>query len=234
MVAALALFMAIAAVSCSKTTNDGEEPENRTVALVTYDGTQDVQYGDETGYVSLFTYYGENGTESQFRSTVETRLPQTLQKGQRMVVAFAATPQNYPGYPTGSIDIKSYVLVPTSGVKIVSHDEAIANNAELNLFFDGGKVSMYRTGYYLNLDVYMPNFTEREFILMADEATVNTEMPDLYLSTVAKGEGLGYVSKTLVSLNLYNVWRNPVVMGVKLHVNNSAGNEQKTFTITKY
>lgn len=234
----LSLLLGVIAVACSdKKGDDDIEPGygGRMTALVTYDGTQNVQYGEETGYVSLFTYYGEDGMESQCRSTVETRLPQTLAKGQRMVIVYTNKEQNQPGnYPSGPLNVMSYVLVPTTEVKVVSHEEAVANDAEMCLFYENGKVSMYRTGYYINLDIYMPNYSGREFTLYADEETVGTEMPELYLSTEAKGEGQGYVSKTLVSLNITDVWRDPTVMGVKLHVNNTGGNEQKVFQIMKY
>lgn len=235
--AILSLLLGVMAVACSdKKGDDDIEPGygGRTTALVTYEGTQDVQYGEETGYVSLFTYYGEDGMESRCRSTVETRLPQTLDKGQRMVIAYTNTVEHYPSYPMGPLNVMSYVLVPTVHVKNVSHEEAVANNAEMCLFYENGKVSMYRTGYYINLNIYMPNYTGRKYTLYADEETVGTEMPELYLSTEAKGEGQGYVSKTLISLNITDVWRDATVLGVKLHVNNTGGDEQKIFRIMKY
>lgn len=231
--ATLLLFWGTTA--CNSSSSNDDDEAGKMVALVTYEGFEKVNYEDGEGYVSTFTYYGQdNEVESSCRSTYDTRLPQSIAKGQRMVISYTFTGNNYSPYPAGTLNVMRYVLVPTVYLKDVSHDEAIATNAPMKLFYEGSKASIYRTGNYINLNIYMPNFPEREYSIVADETTLSSNMPDLYISTAEKGAGQGYTSKTLVSFDITSVWRNPVVTGVNVHINNTGGNEQKVFQFMKY
>ena len=231
-----AVFSILGATSCSDDDdNIGDPSTGRMVALVTYTGTRDVTLSDGTTYVSTFEYVGTDNIATSCYSSVDSRIPTDVVAGQRMVISYtnSGTGSGSNNIPAGEITLLSYVLVPTPSVTVAPQEEAVANNAEMPLYYPAGNPSINRTGNYINLEVYMPYYSEREFTIVADESTLATSTPHLYASTQAKGAPQGVKSVTLVSFDISEVWRDPSVTGVVLHVNNTAG-AQTEFEFSKY
>lgn len=235
--AAVAL-VATASTMTSCVDNDDDNTTGggaRTFALVTYTVTETILMGDGgNGYVSTFAYYGADNTAANCRSTYETRLPKDVaEAGQRMVIGYTLNNSNSTPYPSGAINVMSYVLVPTISLQTGTHEEATANNAPMAIYNVQGQPSINRTGNYINLEIYMPYFADREFSIIADESTLSTDTPELYISTKEKGQGSGTTAVQMASFEITDVWRNPSVTGVKIHVNNTAGNQLQVFEFKK-
>ena len=232
---AVALIITMTAVTSCVNNNDGPNGGGRMVALVTYTGSETVQLSDgSTNRVSGFTYYGADNTVSTCRTTVETRLPETVvNPGQRMVIGYTFSGDNYQPYPAGTINLMSYVLVATSTVETVSHETAVGNNAEMPLYYEGSQPAISRTGNYINLEAVLQYYSQREFTIFADESTLDTAMPELYVSTVEKGDAQGVKGRTMASFDISPIWRDPSITGVKVHINNTAGDRRQEFEFRK-
>ncbi len=230
-----AISLAAAMSSCVGGNGDDPNGNGRTFALVTYTGPETVTLDDgSTNTVSGFTFYDDDNTVSTCRSTVESRLPENAAKpGQRMVIGYTFTGSNYAPYPAGTINLMSYVLVTTAVVETVSHETAVANDAEIELYYSGQQPAINRTGNYINLEAIMQYYPEREFSILADETTLDTSMPDLYISTTEKGIPQGVKSRTMASFDISTIWRNPSISGVKIHIKNTGGNLQQEFIFRK-
>lgn len=82
-------------------------------------------------------------------------------------------------------------------------------------------MTLYRSGEYLNLMAQLPATSgKRTFSLVADPATLNTDIPVLYLTTQADTEQ-GFNRKTVASLSLAPVWNISTCRGVKVALNNT-------------
>ena len=95
-------------------------------------------------------------------------------------------------------------------------------------------LSAWRTGTWLNFRVRLPYSKEpRVFSLMADEATLSTEWPEVYLAHImdpdeADGHDRGYYA----SFDISSLWLDEKVKGIVLHVNNS-NLDKHIFTFAK-
>lgn len=235
-----AIVMAAVAMTALPSCNSDDDTDlimtNPRLALVTYTGTRDVasQPGEMPTYVSTFDYYGTDGASSSCYTTVQTRIPSDLVKpGQRMVIGYSLVNGGSSLIPSGEIELKKYVLVNTVALTYGDHLQATAANAEMPLYYEGSTPSINRTGNYINLEAIMQYYPEREFSILADETTLDTSMPDLYISTTEKGIPQGVKSRTMASFDISTIWRNPSISGVKIHIKNTGGNLQQEFIFRK-
>lgn len=94
-------------------------------------------------------------------------------------------------------------------------------------------MTLYRSGTYVNLLCRLPvTDGDRSFALVADPATTNTPIPDLYLTTSATTAG-GFDRKVVGSFDMSEVWNSTGCQGVRVHVNNTNNIYQQTFLLTK-
>lgn len=232
---AIAAVMAVGSLTaCNDSDSDPNINQNGNIALVTYTGNSQrtLPNGDNVT-VSNFDYYGTDNTVTSAYTTTESKIPTDLiRSGQRMVITYIPSTEGTI-YPQGEIDLKRYVVVPTATMTVESHDKAIANNAEMTLYYENRQPSINRTGNFINLQIYMPFYEEREFTIVADESTLETSIPELYISTAIKGTGGGITSVTLASFDISTVWHNPAYTGVRVHINNIGGDQQKVFEFNK-
>lgn len=229
----------IVAFGCFTACNDSDSDSNINqngafTALVTYTGNlQHTLANGEHVTVSNFEYYDTDNTVAAAYTTAESKIPDDLfRSGQRMVITYIPVTGS-TRYPQGEIDLKRYVVVPTATLTYDDHDKAIANNAEMTLYYENRQPSINRTGNYINMEIYMPYYEEREFSIVADESTLESSTPDLYISTTIKGNGGGVKSKTLASFDISSLWHDPSCTGVRIHINNNGGDQQKVFTFNK-
>lgn len=226
----------LTAGSCVSDNDDNYFNQPQSTNLVTYTGNETIvtDNPDNPGYVSTFTYYGVDNVVATSRTTYETRLPKDAAKpGQRMMISYTLNNSNATPYPSGVINLKSYRLIPTAQVENAPHEKAIANNAEMPIYYIGNQPEISRTGNYINLQTRLRNYTEREFTILADESTLSSDMPDLYISTTPKGTDTGIISVEMASFDITEVWRNPAINGVRIHINNTANDKQNIFEFKK-
>lgn len=227
-----AAFIILAVSSCV----DDDDPIDTSgvIALATYEQTTSAP--DANGgvsYTSTFTYYGPDDSAPTILIAAANIDQNMLKPGQRCIIEF--TPSNYSN-PTasGQITLIRYKGVPTTSVTTASTETAQAANAAINLWYVNGQPSLSRTGKYINVEAYMPFVDSRTFSIVADEATINTAMPDLYLTTSATGTPQGYNQTILGSIDIQSVWGRPEVEGVRLHINNTNPTyQQKVFEFKK-
>ena len=58
------------------------------------------------------------------------------------------------------------------------------------------------------------------FVLMADATTIDSDMPQLYLSYKKGGQGSSF-KNFIASIDIANIWNRPSCKGVTIHVNDS-------------
>lgn len=147
--------------------------------------------------------------------------------GCRMLIAYTLDENRVYG-ESGPINLRQAALVYESTVTEVPADEAKAANAPIPL------LTMYRTGKYINLQARLATAEGRTFRIVADESTVDTDMPHLYITTeVPDGSIPGYDATVTASLSIAPIWDRPSVRGVKIHVNNTNNIYHQEFEFLK-
>ncbi len=205
-----------AAMHASCNSDDDNEPAApKAEALVTFDGN--------IGENAYFTYLSkDDGPTLTLYSS--RKMPEDINKGQRMVISYNPGTQGINN--SGMIELMSYRTVPTEVVQVVPTAEAQAANAAMNLY------EIYRTGTYINVNATLPIVEGRTFSIYADEATMESGMPHLYVTTTAPTGDAPYKLAVLSSYDITSVWRNPSVRGVTVHINNTSS-DTKTFEFLK-
>ncbi len=234
-ISAAIIIAALAMISASSCVdNDDPTVVSGVIALATYEQTTSAPNANGgVSYTSTFTYYGPDDSAPTILIAAANIDQSNLKPGQRCIIEY--TPANYAN-PTasGQITLIRYKGVPTSSVTTASTETAQAANAAINLLYINGQPSLNRTGKYINVEAYMPIVEGRTFSIVADEATLNTAMPDLYLTTSATGTPQGYSQTELGSIDIQSVWGRPDVEGVRLHINNTNPSyQQKIFEFKK-
>lgn len=93
--------------------------------------------------------------------------------------------------------------------------------------------SIWRTGIYLNMRMRVSYSAKpRYFALTADETTLNSEQPQLYLVHNLDGEPQSYMSEIYASFDLSFVWDKASCRSVCVHVFDSNRPEQ-TYVFSK-
>lgn len=187
-------------------------------------------------YSNLVTYTGNIGTNAYFEFIGENdakpvtlhanRILGSIDEGQRLVIVYTLEDENQYG-KDGYIDLITYTTVPTSSVQTVTTSEAQAANEAMYLN------AIARTGKYINIDARLPRIEGRTFSILADEATVDTDMPELYITTKAPEGNTGLNESTLASFDISSIWNMPSVRGVKIHVNDINPSGKKIYEFNK-
>ncbi len=230
--AALLALSTITVTSCVSNDNGGPDTNGKFTALVTYDYSVPATESGNTA-TAYYTYYGLNDAQPVIM-LAKYDMPSSIKKGQRCVIGFNPADYSNP-LAGGPVTVTRCLGISTTTVETAPTATAQAANAPINLLYTSGQPALSRTGNYINIEAYMPYVEDRTFTIVADEATVNTAMPDLYLTTTASQPTQGITNATLGSIDIQSVWRRPDVQGVRIHINNSNPNypEQKTFEFKK-
>lgn len=147
--------------------------------------------------------------------------------GCRMLIGYTLDENRVYG-ESGPINLRQAALVYESTVATVPADEAKAANAPIPV------LTMFRTGKYINLQARLTTAEGRTFRILADESTVDTDMPHLYITTdVPEGVAPGYEVTATASLSIAPIWDKPSVRGVKIHVNNTGNIYHQEFEFLK-
>lgn len=165
----------------------------------------------------------QDGDSPEVILTSEISLANT-DAGTRMLIMYA-NEDNLP-YASGPVELLGASRVTQGPLK-----------PELDPLWDTTPVyllSVWRTDTWLNFRVRLPYSTEpRVFSLMADQTTLGSEWPEVYLAHIMDpGETLGHDRGYYASFDISSVWLDENVKGIILHVNNS-NLDKHIFTIAK-
>lgn len=93
--------------------------------------------------------------------------------------------------------------------------------------------TLYRSGPYINLTCKLPVCSKRKFTLKADESTITSGSPQLYISTETPEGPDSYNKDYYVSSDISALWKMPGTKSIIIHVNNSNNIYQKSFEFKK-
>lgn len=82
--------------------------------------------------------------------------------------------------------------------------------------------SIWRSGQYINVHLkVMYSATARLFNLTADSATIDSDIPQLYMCHNTFSAPDNYMFETYSSYDISNIWNRPTCKGIDIHVNDS-------------
>lgn len=145
--------------------------------------------------------------------------------GQRVLLYYYMA-QGEP-YRTGEIKVRSVRAINNGNVSTgnVSDPQWNADPVWLN--------AVWRTGSYMNFRLRLSYSAEsRFFALVVDEATVDSEQPQLYLVHNLDGQPQSYLMETYASFNISAVWERSSCRSVCVHVNDTNHSTQ-TYVFNK-
>lgn len=140
---------------------------------------------------------------------------ENLSAGDRVYIAY--NPVDNVPYRSGEITLKSISLITQGRVEVAPFDPADGWNADPVYV-----VTIWRTGDYLNIYCRLPYYTDpRRFGITADESTIGSAIPQLYLNHQLPEEVNSFDRAYYASFDISAVWRLGTTLGIDLHVNNS-------------
>lgn len=146
--------------------------------------------------------------------------------GKRVFISYV--PESNKPYTSGQISLRSAAVINQSPLRI----ESISEYPE----WARDKVYLYsawRTGSYINFHVSITYDREpRIFCIVADEQTIGTSCPELYLVHIMAEPTDYHERRYYASFDISEIWERPEVLGVNLHVSNSNLDKQ-IFTFRK-
>lgn len=210
------MIMAVALPSCLDKEDENTTIYQNIVTFVRNGGDNRVyfeyQQVDDSPTVSLFT------TGSIDESVVPA--------GSRLLMRYTLSDGMKYG-ESGQVSVLGLQQVTKSTITQAPTEEAKAANASIYL------VTFYRSGKYLNLVASLPLVEDREFLLVADESTVGTTNPVLYLTTTTASTNPGANTQYVASIDIENFWSAPTTEKLTVHINNTANPTYTKFDFTK-
>lgn len=183
--------------------------------------------GNEEGRAVLLVRETSDAPEAKLRAD-RALTSDRLKAGDRTLITY--TPANGAGnpYEPGDISLRQALIITNGTVTAAGRKEIEG------LMSEGVYVySMWRMGRYINLHCRLVySTTPRHFGLMADEATLDSEWPDVYLVHKLEEPTENHDRSYYASYDLGDVWERPTCKGVNIHVNNT-NLQQDTFTFEK-
>lgn len=204
--------------SCSSKTTSPDTPDNICVDFATFVSTSDEG--------SVFTLR-KNGDSPLVTLTAAVKVDiSQLKPNTRVLIQYLPSGGQAP-YESGPITLYGIGFIFTGDVEAqpLATIESWASDV-IKL------MSMTRSGEYLDIWAqgnYSTNATK--FCLVADEATLDDEYPQLYL-VFESDNGWGYPHQLYASFTLGNVWDRPTCKGVTVHFHNEDGFKTQTFNKT--
>lgn len=181
-------------------------------------------YSNETGQSSFSFRQVDDSPEVNLTSTV--MLPEEIIAGTRMVLRYI--PESGKAYTSGPIRLLGASRINQEPVETEWKDEFNDWNRDKVFLY-----STWRSGNYLNFHVRLTYDTEpRIFTLAADPATISSEWPDVYLVHVMATPTDYHDRAYFASFDISEIWANPTVKGIRLHVANT-NLDKHEFTFVK-
>ena len=209
-----AMMLFLFSTSCNSENNPNAVPPDAIYAMVTFMGNT------ESG--SEFEYQENNLSQPVtllYKGTVDTNV---FPKGCRLLIVF--TYQSTSTADGGWIDIYQVAKAYNAGLEYGTSAST-----------DGWKTSplsmlgMWLTGDYLNVNCSLNiNNKFNKYTLVADEATLDTEMPSLYLLFEPDMAGLIRPSQMFASFNIGSLWEREGVKGFTVDFYSQEWNSHRT------
>lgn len=223
----MAAFVAVGVASCVDNADDDEALKNQLfVSVGNYKGFDGINYSFEVvltngNYITLTSKKLNN---------------KDIAVGARCVISYYITGEQ--GYEmSGEVEVVNCSEVPTIAIEVAEVAEAEAANAEMNVYYGKGgyQSTVYRTGNYINVNLYLPIIEGRTFKALASDASTLSGVADVYLTTSTPNNDWSTKQVMMVSVDITELWRNPTTTGIRLHINNSnmQGSNQKVFEFKK-
>lgn len=213
----LLLIAGIFTTSCSST-KTYEFPDNTCVDFATFVSTSD------NG--SVFTLR-KNGDSPLITLTAPVKMDVSqLKPGTRVLIRYLPSGGQAP-YESGPITLYGVGFIFTGDVDPEPLETIESwKSDEIKL------MTMTRSGEYLDVWAQGNYATQAiKFSLVADEATLNDEYPQLYL-VFESDNGFGFPHQLYASFTLSNVWNLSTCKGVTIHYHDDNGFETQTFNKT--
>lgn len=146
--------------------------------------------------------------------------------GKRLLIGYCPT-SGVP-YQSGDITLEAYSPINQDTVKIVPHNKV--NGWDTHAIYLN---SVWRAGQYLNLHLLLDHADEpRRFEMIADQSTINDEMPHLYLAHDMHNCPENYTRRTYASFDLRPIWQLGTCRGIIVHINDR-NHKNKVYTYLK-
>lgn len=206
-------------------------------ALMTLSCGDDGPYNDKAALYDLVTFEenSADGAVFTFQRRDDSPLITLVAKGTKVSeiendtrVIIGYYPASGQSYTSGEITLLSVNKVNQDTVHVVSSDKLTGWNATpvyLN--------SVWRSGEYLNMYMRVAYSEEgRIFRVAVDSATIDDQMPQLYLMHDLLDAPDNFTRRAYLSVDMSGVWSRPHCQGVTLHINDS-NLKTETYTFNK-
>lgn len=212
----LTLVFGLSLTSCNE---DPEPSRTYFMNIVTFGGEQ-------AGTSTFLLQTGPQTPEIELTAKITFSTP--LQIGQRIVIAYYTPDNQFPTTHT-SIELIQAGYVENGSAQILPAD-SLSNWENYPTYL----VGMTRTGKYVNIETRINSSpTDQHFRLIADEATINNPVPDLYLVNCTQLNPVVSVSTYYASFDISGILDLSHVEGVRIHVANSNITSSKVFGFMK-
>lgn len=214
--AAIAAIAVSAAACSSKENNGGGVPDDTLYDIVTLDPAS----ASAQGSVFTFRRWGDSPLITLVSPLkVDSKV---VKPGERLMIAYTPAEGNSVDH-SGGIDLYAYMTVLNGSVSIATDVETASWSTEsLNIY------SLWPSGNYINihsgLRIDQPPV---KFEIVADEATVDDAMPDLYVLYKAGDGNEGNLVNYYASFDISEVLERPNCQGVNIYAANSYGTTRK-------
>lgn len=148
--------------------------------------------------------------------------------GDRLLLSYHYSDPTTPAYSSGEVSVDGIAKINNDVLRIDPID-AHPNWDKTPIYL----YSIWRTGCYINVNSRLTySTTTRTFMLMVDKATVDDEVPELYLVHDIKDAPDNFTRHNYASFDISALWNRPTCKGVNINVA-STNNPQKSFTFNK-
>lgn len=204
----MAIALVLGVTGCNDSNNDNQRLTFMDFMTLTSSGS--------TGCV-LEMYNPKTMSAVTLTSTSDLSNVKGLNVGDRVLVLYGF-PEGREYGTSGPIDLYGLRLV-TNGMVQWGTDVAAIEAAQMQT------QSAYITGIYLNYQgTGLFGQEPKNFRLVADEATRDSEMPDVYLIIDPETGSAQTWQAAVASFDVSDIWTNPRYSGFKLHINDSNTN----------
>lgn len=138
-----------------------------------------------------------------------------LEGGERMYISYL--PESNTSYTSGPVTLYSAAIINQAPMETAPIIDLPDWNRDPVYVY-----SAWRSGTYINLHVRLTYDREpRTFCLVADEATISSPTPDIYLVHTMAQPSDYHDRVYYASFDISDIWERPDVTGVRLHIANS-------------
>lgn len=214
----LAIVFCLIFSSCNNDNNNPYIPGTACYDFVTFVETS------ETG--SVFTFQKSNDSELITLTSAERLNPEKVKPGSRIIIQYI---------PSGGQDVYQSGPITLYGIAQITNGKTDPMTMDEIRAWPSNRIKMHsisRSGNYIDvwLEANISNAPKR-FVIVADQATVNDEYPQLYL-IFESDNNVNIPRQVYGSFDLNPVWELNSCKGVQVHYQDVTGDEVVKFEKT--